>query len=400
MNRKIIAISMFLTLMATATLAQNATLNDAMQNGQTSLNLRFSFEYAALDDAAGNDAATGLNIRTRLAYKTGEWADNSLYLQFQNVSAIIADYAPIDSDFDVIADPEGTSVYQGYIDNMSVSDTRIRIGRQEIILDDHRLMGNIGWRQQGQTFSAIGISNNSVSGLNIILDYAWRVKTIFNTQADLDSLIILEGIYTAIADQRISVAYLALDSPGGIDSDRDLATIAARIEGKAELIEYAADFATQSGYADNSNGGGTMTNAFVAIPVGIKLGLGYSVISGASDNTRAFDTLFSTAHKFNGWSDQFLATNGGNLSLGLNDTYLQAGGKAGEIGWLARYHIFQAETESTNYGTEIDLLASKPITKNLKGLVKAALYTADSGNTTGVATADESVIWVRAEYAF
>jgi len=145
-----------------------------------------------------------------------------------------------------------------------------------------------------------------------------------------------------------------------------------------------------------------MVNVFLAgkIPGGLKLGAGYSRLSGQDGRARAFDTLFSTAHKFDGWADQFVATNGGRLAPGLDELYLQMGGSWGGHDLLARYFRFDQEISGDPYGDELDLEWKTKLFGRLGTQVKAAFYSADSGNHSGVAAQDKSVLWVRLTYAF
>ncbi|MCH8841936.1 MAG: alginate export family protein [SAR324 cluster bacterium] len=377
-------------------------LLDALKNGEPSLNLRWSYETADLE--GGTKAASGLILRTRLGYRTAPfWSQTTAFLHFQDVRPTgLQDYAPEDADFDTIADPTGTAVYEGYLENKALPDTQVRLGRQEIILDNHRLVGNIGWRQHNQSFDAVLVTNDSLADLKFIVGRVWRVKTIFNTEVDLEHFVILETVYEGIEEHRLSFYNFLLDSRGGTDSDRDLSTLGARITGSGGPVSYEADYSAQSGYADNSSDGGTMLNGFVsATVVGVKLGVGYGEISGATNSARAFDTLFSTAHAFNGWADQFPATNGGNLTNGLKDTYLHVDGTVAGYKLLARFHQFQQESESDNYGSELDLLVATKLAENLKGLIKYAGYVADSGNDLGDNTAsNKTLTWVRLEYNF
>ena len=51
--------------------------------------------------------------------------------------------------------------------NSSLPGTTVTLGRQRIVLDDHRFVGNVGWRQNEQTFDAIRVVNKSVPHLTL-----------------------------------------------------------------------------------------------------------------------------------------------------------------------------------------------------------------------------------------
>lgn len=376
-------------------------LGQALQGGEPSLQLRLSYERADLDDPDGTDAATALNLRTRLGYRTGTWGGSAAFLQFQDVSAWIDDYAPEDADFDPVADPEATTVHQAYLENAALPGTEARAGRQEIVLGDARLIGNVGWRQHAQSFDAVSVDSRALSDTVVRLGYVWRVKTPAATLVDLEHLAYLRGAYTGLPGHTLSLIGVWLDAEGDTPDDRDKLTYGAGIRGDFDAAGYDLQYARQGGYADNSDDGGTLLNAFIRAGLGAAhAGVGLSRLTGTEGDTRAFDTLFSTAHKFNGWSDQFVATNGGRLERGLEDTWVQAGGPVAGTEVLLRYHEFSQETRGEDYGTEVDALVSRGLAPNLTGLLKAAFYTADDGNTSGVADRDETIYWVRLEYGF
>ncbi|MCD6389114.1 MAG: hypothetical protein DRP37_01710 [Thermodesulfobacteriota bacterium] len=109
-------------------------------------------------------------------------------------------------------DPNGSRVHQAYLDFTGIPDTTVRPGRQEIILDDARLIGNVNWRQNGQSFDAVSITNESVPDVTLFGSYINQVNTITLDDLDLDSLILLNSRYTGIKDQSITAFCYLLDT--------------------------------------------------------------------------------------------------------------------------------------------------------------------------------------------
>src|SRR3989454_8150088 len=60
----------------------------------------------------------------------------------------------------------GVDLHQGYIllKNVLVSGLSVKAGRQEIIFGDHRLFGNFGWRQVGNSFDAVRLTHSMPIG--------------------------------------------------------------------------------------------------------------------------------------------------------------------------------------------------------------------------------------------
>jgi hypothetical protein len=104
---------------------------------------------------------------------------------------------------------------------------------------------------------------------------------------------------------------------------------------------------------------------------GITVKAGYEVLE--SDGGVGFATPLATAHKFQGWADKFLSTPGD----GIEDAYLSIGGKLGPVKLAAVYHDFQAESSSTDFGTEFDVVATWPVNKNFTVQGKYAAFDTD-----------------------
>ena len=404
-TRVLLAVFCLVTGVAAVPVHAGDSLLDALKNGKASMQLQFSFEYSDFSDAANLDAAKGLTLRTRLGYRTGKWGNVQGFIQFHNVSQMLDDYRWPDGGnggYDVIADPDGSRIHQGYLDISFGGHSALRAGRQEVILDDARLIGNVGWRQNGQSFDGITFSCSGLTNNTFKVSWITRINTIFLTHVNLDKLILINDSYR-ISD-RVSIngfGYL-LDTESKAPDSRDSATYGAWLTAKPGRFSLDVTYAVQTDYADGENHGGNMITVIGLAKAGNwKLGGGANIISGQDGNDRPFDTLFSTAHKWNGWADQFLATNGGNLTNGLQDVFVQAGTTFSGVKFLAVAHWFDttdANTYDGTYGTELDFLFSKSFSKNLSGLVKFAFFNADSAVDNP--TVNETVVWVRLNYHF
>ena len=107
-------------------------LEAAITQGTPSLELRLSYEHSSTDDA--NAPARGLNLRTRLGYRTADYHGTNVFLQFHNLTNLIEDFQFSkvpggDINRDVILDPDGDRVHQAYLEVTALPDTKLRIGR-------------------------------------------------------------------------------------------------------------------------------------------------------------------------------------------------------------------------------------------------------------------------------
>ena len=155
-------------------------------------------------------------------------------------------------------------------------------------------------------------------------------------------------------------------------------TFGARATGSISVgeqkIDLLGELATQSDYADNPASydaayyrlqGIWSRNAFSA-------GLGFESLG--SDNGQSFRTPLATLHAFNGWADLFLVT----PEAGLEDLYVRGGYKPGKWNLQFIYHDFSAETGGEDYGSELDLLATRELGDGYSLLLKFADFRTDN----------------------
>ena len=143
-----------------------ADFGEFFTKGTYDLKLRLAYEYSDLKNS-NVSPGKGLVLSSYIGYRTAELEGFSLYGQFHNLWKIDDQYNDLRGkyagDYDVIADPDGSRVQQLYADFTQIPDTKIRLGRQEILLDDVRFIGNIGWRNTAQAFDAITLTNKSIN---------------------------------------------------------------------------------------------------------------------------------------------------------------------------------------------------------------------------------------------
>ncbi len=132
-------------------------------------------------DSIRTDKAS--TLRTALGYRTLWWKSLAAMIEFENVVNIgfSNDHNNAGAgslwngvtDRPVIPDPPLTEINQVYLDWKPLDSLPIRGGRQEIIIDNSRFIGNVGWRQNHQTFDGAAgcispASKTSSSGYSYI----------------------------------------------------------------------------------------------------------------------------------------------------------------------------------------------------------------------------------------
>lgn len=369
-----------------------AGIKQAISNSTLSAELLLGYEYSDLD-ANGTRPANAFLSRTRVNFQAGNYKGFSGFVQAQYVGPINDHYRAKDPAYDVVADPENFRFHQAYLSYKGY-DSEARLGAQEIILDDARLIGNVGWRLNAQSFNAASVANHSVSNLTLFYAYTESINDIFGNLNHKRSYHLGNAEYKLNENNKVSAfAYLQRNDTGL----KRLDTFGVRAWGKNDILTHAVMLAAQR---DAYYG-----HVFGALDVEtVNLGGGVEYISGGKAPGDRFQTLNGTAHKFNGWADQFLGT-GGGLSGGLIDAYAQASSTVyDKLKLMAVYHYFHTTERSTagfngEYGQEIDALAKYPVCKNFDLLAKAAYYKKGKGGA-GNFTSDETVFWLRGTLRF
>ncbi len=164
---------------AAATPAAPATFVDAMTSGKAHLEFRYRLE--TVDQEPFADDAVASTLRSRLNYQTGTWHSLSAFLEADNVTVLGDDtYNSTTNgvtDRPIVADPEYTEVNQVYLQLKAGTFTGLA-GRQRITLDNQRFIGNVGWRQNEQTYDALTLKSSALAKTQLHYSYITNVNRI------------------------------------------------------------------------------------------------------------------------------------------------------------------------------------------------------------------------------
>ncbi len=390
-----------------------ASVTEALSKGKVSADFRYRYEM--VDDSGPNTTtrknAQASTLRSRLGYQTASFKGVSGFLEFEDVSVIgNAQYnstANGKTAYPVVADPEDTEVNQAYLKYTGLAGLTLIGGRQRIKLDNDRFIGNVGWRQNEQTFDAVRLAFGPMADLVGTYLYLANVNRIFGehnpnavlADSRMDSHLLHLGWIGQAALQVSAYGYL-LDFEGAPAASTQ--TFGIRFTGTLKPGEtltllYTAEYADQSDYAQGAaiNQGDYYLIELGAGVMGISLQASYELLSG--DGVYGFATPLATAHAFQGWADKFLATPAG----GVEDLYFTLSGKALGLKLVGVYHFFNSDAGNFKYGTETDLLIVKPVSENTLISVKYAMYEADRNpQNTGGPAVDTDKLWLTGELKF
>src|SRR2546426_4515986 len=251
----------------------------------------------------------------------------------------------------------GVDLHQGYIllKNVLVSGLSVKAGRQEIIFGDHRLFGNFGWSQVGNSFDAVRLTH-SMPIADVDLFWARIIDTEVaagcgaagggSTTASCSGVIFPANTTKGTTDQDIYGAYVTLKAIPNWTvepyyfllkdnravgttalmtaqaSGQARSTLGGRINGKAAGLDATAEMAWQFGSASSNVAGTTANNlhinawagafragyTFDPVPMKPRVGIEVDYASGdgcvaggaarcqARGKFNTFDNLFPTNH--------------------------------------------------------------------------------------------------------
>lgn len=298
------------------------------------------------------------------------------------------------------ADNNGVMLHEAWAEIL-LTDTalkqkslNLKIGRQELVYDDQRLLGNLDWLQQGRRHDAAvlkfeqnnwmvhlggGFNQNKEKSAGTIYDNtpAGNYTASTNGAPMYKSM---EFLYAGrkIGKGKLSFLFFSdqfnpyrMDSVGsGVAKTFTTGTWTRATTGLFFTNSFGKLDITASAYHQfGKNGAGNKINGQLYSLSGFytprKLGIG----AGADITTARFDPLYGTPHKFWGLMDYFyVASPFGNH--GLADYYIKTKLKTSDRLLIAAdFHYFTAISGisgfSKTYGQEIDLVGSYNLTKEI-----------------------------------
>ncbi|WP_295361975.1 alginate export family protein [Arenimonas sp.] len=352
-----------------------------------SASLRYRHE-AVSDDAFTRDASAD-TLRLRLGYAHDFAHGWSAGAELEAVAAADSRFNSTANGrvaFPVVADPGSFELNQAWL-RWRGEHGGATFGRQRIVLDNQRFVGNVGWRQNEQTYDALSADATLRDGL--VLRYAWldRVHRVFSDEA-IDPLARERDVNAHLANLVWTGAAGSLVGYGYWLDDQDLATgstrtLGLRYTGQRALGKASAGWTLEYAKQRDHAGNPLRVDAdYVLFEPSLTAGgltwkLGFERLGGGG--SAAFQTPLATLHAFNGWADKFLVT----PANGLDDRYASAAGKFGsgrldgKLGWTLAFHDYQADRGSADYGREWNASLSFPLPAGFSGLLKLADYRSD-----------------------
>ncbi len=270
------------------------------------------------------------------------------------------------------------------LENIGGVPIDFKIGRQQLVYGDQRLIGNSNWTDNGRSFDAYKASARfDIVQLDVFLAKLKETKGSPSDSGSDDDLYGLYSIWPFGDAHKLDVYYLVWKN----DAARSVNTYGARFAGKAAGLDYTAEAVMQSGKwsatVDQSAMAFAVTGGYTFADFlgGLRIGAEYDQGSGddKADATvhKTYAFGFGTNHAPYGYMDYFSWSN-------MSDIALKVKAKPGPVTTEIAYHIFAlnqardgwysavgngatttlgntsytaAQASSTDAGSEIDLTA-------------------------------------------
>ncbi|MCH8134923.1 MAG: alginate export family protein, partial [Proteobacteria bacterium] len=311
----IVAISITLFLPANPVRAADQEQSElrSLRDGKLKLNFRYRYELVDQDGIAKDAHAS--TLRTRLTYQSPYLSNFGFLLEFDDVRSVGNDLYNStrngNIDRPVVADPEGTEVNQALVSYKGFENTLIRAGRRRIKLDNDRFIGNVGWRQNEQTFDSISLTNTALPKTTVQYAYIGNVNRIFGPDdgtppANFDSNSHILNVQYAMWPNLDITAYAYLldleNAPSASNRTLGIRVVGSNVVNDRISVGYTIEYADQADYGDNPN---DYSADYVLLEGALTMGgitakLGYEVLGGGA--VQAFQTPLATLHAFQGWA--------------------------------------------------------------------------------------------------
>lgn len=368
--------------------------------GDLIVDARLRYEHVEQDFLTDADALT---LRLRLGYEQKFGEHLKVLGEAEGVALLNDDFADTVRTRPgqaVVLDPEALEVNRLQA-QWAQGGLTATLGRQRIVLNNARFVGNVGFRQNEQTFDAARLTWRVDDKLTLNYIYVDRVRRILgddHPQGEWrsDSHIAQADLKTLAGD--FSGYALLLDFDNA--KPQSTATYGLRWTKTFQADPYrfslTAEGATQSDYGGNA---ASFDLGYLAGHAGVQRGarkgaVGAEVLEG--NGLRGFATPLATLHAFQGWADVFLAMPGDgirdlNASLAWTDETLAIGKS---LALTVRYHDFASDNGARQFGDEWDAVATWRINPRWALEAKAALFDGEDPRF-----ADRTKFWLAAEFS-
>lgn len=390
----------FVSALAVCGALATPALAQSLAEGDWIVDARLRYESVSQDGLADAEALT---FRTRLGYETPQWRGWRALAEIEGVAQLNDDFNDTvngNTAFAIVADPEALEINRLQLTWTGDEGRRLVAGRQRIILNNARFVGNVGFRQNEQTFDALRLEARPFANTALTYIYVDRVHRIFgddSPQGEWNSDSHIAQIDLDLPVGRLNFYALLLDFDNAAAQSSQ--TYGARWSHEWEAGEFrprvTLEAAQQSDYRGNP---ADFDLGYQHAEFALRRGQWSAMLGGErleGDDARGFSTPLATLHAFQGWTDVFLTT----PPDGIRDLY--AGVAYSTRPWPAERpvtlsltaHDFSDDGGATDFGSEFNASARFALNERVSLELKAAAFDGDDPRF-----ADRDKFWFSLEY--
>jgi hypothetical protein len=281
------------------------------------------------------------------------------------------------------------SIHEAWGEAFLNQNWSLKLGRQEIIYDDHRMFGSVDWAQQARSHDAL-LFKYKTEKFKIDIGGAYNQNGSYTSTS-----LTTPKTYKALQyiwlnkeiNEKLKVSILAMNLGFQVNNtttgdywDNYQQTFGTHTKYKGDKLQIAFN-----GYYQMGATAEITANDISAYNIGLDIkyklnekltaGVGYELLSGNNqadtaqayaEDEHAFNPYFGTNHKFNGFMDYFYVGNHiGNV--GLQDIYAKVAYKHKKSTFGLDFHMFSAANDIVDgYKVATDLAnATDPTTVDI-----------------------------------
>jgi len=374
-------------------------LGSALLGGGWWLDMRIRTELADQEDLPRT--ASAHTLRSRAGYATGVYQGLAALVEFEHVFHLGPERfnngnKPA-SHYPLVPDPDTAELNQAALRYDGPWGVSAILGRQRIVYDNERFIGDAGFRQNMQTFDAVALISRALPKTELRYTYIDRANRAFGRESAFGDWE-MEGHAASAAWLGWSAGKLSgYGYFFDIDERPDLSsrTYGARWDARGPEVAggwklaYVLEAAIQSDYGGRQ---GNFDKGYYLLQPSLAKGpftltAAYEVLEG--DGRNAFTTPLATLHKFQGFTDVLdIPPPGGVRDLMADINYQSAHVRPFDVIriWGGAHH-FSSDDGGGKYGQEY--YAALGLTfRGVYGEIKAAAYRADGFG------ADTRKLWI------
>lgn len=385
-------------LMASAASAQTTA-----NTGDLIVDARLRYERVTQDGLGDANAVT---LRTRLGYETRAWHGFRFLGEVEGVAQLNDEFNDTvngNTTYAVVADPEAFEVNRLQVSWSGGEGRRAVLGRQRIVLNNARFVGNVGFRQNEQTFDALRLEARPFEHAGFTYIYIDNVRRVFGDDSP-------QGEWES--DSHVLSA--DVDLPWGrasayglfLDFGNDAPAQSSQTYGLRWSNEWTAggfrprltlEAAAQSDYGSNA---ASFDLGYQHADLSVRRDRWTVAVAGErleGDGARGFATPLATLHAFQGWADVFLTTPpDGVRDLNASLSYATQPWLANQpVVFTVRAHDFTDSDGGADFGAELDASVRFSISEHIAFEAEAAAFDGEDPRF-----ADRTKFWWAIEYRY